>query len=293
MGKTGADASGTDCVEFFKVDSTRCIACGQCVRDCAFKALKTDDSGRPVMVAAKRCMRCQHCFAVCPTGAISIDGNRAEDAADQLGLELPTAEAVENWLAVRRSMRTFAKEDVDHDVLDRILRNLGNVPTGCNARSLKFTCFPTRAALDKFRKYFIKTIESHRDGTKLLPRWLAVPAIRLRNGGEDMFFRDAAGLLIISSDETNPAVTTPEVDVAAACTYFEMLAQAHGLATCWCGFLRMVQQVVPELLEENPGIRRTTPFYAMLFGYPGVRYRRGVLRSGYADIEYRDGGKVI
>ena len=97
----------------------------------------------------------------------------------------------------------------------------------------------------------------------------------------------APGMLVISSDETNPAVTTPEVDVAAACVYFEMLAQAHGLATCWCGFLKLVQQEVPELLEETIGIRRTTPFYAMLFGMPGVRYARGVLRTDYATIEYR------
>ena len=273
--------------EFFSVDFARCVACGQCVRDCAFKALKVGEDGRPVMAEAARCMRCQHCFAVCPTGAISLDCKKADDAVKLKGLELPSAASVENWLAVRRSMRTFAHEDVEPDVLDRILKNLGNVPTGCNARSLKFTCFSTRASLDRFRGQFIKTIEMHRDGTKLLPRWLAVPAIRMRRGGDDMFFRNAPGLLVISSDETNPAVTTPEVDVAAACAYFEMLAQAHGLATCWCGFLKLVQQEVPELLEETIGIRRTTPFYAMLFGKPGIRYARGVLRTDYATIEYR------
>jgi ferredoxin len=274
-------------MEFFSLDSARCVACGQCVRDCAFKALKLGDGGRPVMAEASRCMRCQHCFAVCPVGAISIDGKKAGDAVRSSGLELPSAASVENWLAVRRSMRTFAPGDVDPAVLDRILKNLGNVPTGCNARSLKFTCYPNRASLDRFRTKFIKTIENHRDGTKLLPRWLAVPAIRMRRGSDDMFFRNAPGMLIISSDETNPAVTTPEVDVAAACAYFEMLAQAHGLATCWCGFLRMVQQVVPELLEETTGIRRTTPFYAMPFGLPGINYPRGVLRTDYAEIGYR------
>jgi ferredoxin len=274
-------------IDFFKVDSSRCIACGQCVRDCAFRALKLDNDCRPIMAEASRCMRCQHCFAVCPTGAISIDGKNPDDAVKLKGLELPTAASVENWLAVRRSMRTFAAEDVDSGILDRILKNLGNVPTGCNARSLKFTCFPTRASLDRFRTDFIKTIAEHRNGTKLLPRWLAVPAIKMRRGGDDMFFRNAPGLLIISSDETNPAVTTPEVDVAAACTYFEMLAQAHGFATCWCGFLKMVQQVVPELLEKTIGIRSTTPFYAILFGKPGIKYPRGVLRTDYAKIEYR------
>lgn len=273
--------------DFFAVDAARCVACGKCVRDCAFKALKSGGDGRPVMAEPARCMRCQHCFAVCPVGAVSIDGKKADDAASLKGLELPTAASVENWLAVRRSVRSFAHEDVDFAVLDRILKHLGNVPTGCNARSLKFTCFSTRASLDRFRRQFIDTIAKHRDGSRLLPRWLAVPAIRMRRGCEDMFFRDAPGMLVISSDETNPAVTTPETDVAAACVYFEMLAQAHGLATCWCGFLKIVQQEVPELLEETIGIRRTTPFYAMLFGRPAVHYARGVLRSDYATVEYR------
>lgn len=272
---------------FFEVDAFRCVKCGMCVRDCAFKALKTSDSGGPVMADATKCMRCQHCFAVCPTGAIRIDGISASDAPVSRGLALPSAEEVENWLSVRRSTRRFADVDVDRSVIDRILRALGNAPTGCNARSLTFTCYPDRDSMNRFRANFIHAIENHRDGKKLLPRWLAVPAIRMRKGGEDMFFRGASGMVIISSDETNPAVTTPTEDVAAACAYFEMLAQASGLATCWCGFLKLVQQAVPELLEVISGIRRTTPFYAMLFGVPGIRYPRGVVRESYSKVEYK------
>ena len=272
---------------FFEVDQSRCVKCGMCVRDCAFKALKTSEAGGPEMADAEKCMRCQHCFAVCPVGAIRIDGISASDAPVSRALALPSAEEVENWLSVRRSTRRFADADVDRTVLDRILRTLGNVPTGCNARSLTFTCYPDRESMDRFRADFIHAIESHRDGDKLLPRWLAVPAIRMRKGGEDMFFRGASGMVIISSDETNPAVTTPAEDVAAACAYFEMLAQANGLATCWCGFLKLVQQAVPELLEVTSGIRRTTPFYAMLFGKPGIRYPRGVVRGSYAKVEYK------
>lgn len=271
----------------FEVDHEICIRCGRCVRDCAFKALAAGAGGQPVMAEPSRCMRCQHCLAVCPVGAVTFDGKKPSDAVSTKGLELPSAAAVENWLSVRRSTRSFASGDVDRALLDRILKKLGNVPTGCNARSLTFTCYPNRASMDSFRAAFIDAVANHRDGTKLLPRWLAVPAIRMRRGESDMFFRDAPGMLIISSDETNPAVITPEVDVAAACAYFEMLAQAHGLATCWCGFLKIVQQAVPELLEATSGIRRTTPFYAMLFGRPGISYPRGVLRDDYATIDYR------
>ena len=271
----------------FQVDSAACVACGACVRDCAFGALRRGEDGRPVLAQPGKCMRCQHCFAICPTGAVSFDGHAAAEARATRGLALPSAEAVENWLHVRRSTRKFRDADVDRAVLDRVLKALGSVPTGCNARSLTFTCYPDRASVARFKASFLDCIARHRDGMKLLPRWLAVPAIKLRRGGEDIFFRGAPGLLIVSSDETAPGVTTPNEDVTLALAYFEMLAQAHGIATCWCGFLKLVQREVPELLEACAGIRRTTPFYAMLFGPPALSYPRGVLRDDYARIVYR------
>jgi ferredoxin len=272
----------------FEVDESKCVKCGACVRDCAFRALKSADDGTPKMAYSDKCMRCQHCLAICPVGAVTFDGRKPEDSVLVKDLSLPTLDEVENWMRARRSVRRFAAEDVDRATLDRILASLGNAPTGCNARSLTFTCFPTRVATDRFRAGFISAIEQHRDGTRLLPRWLAIPAIKLRKGGEDMFFRGASGLLIVSSDETSPGVTTPREDVTIACAHFEMLANAAGIATCWCGFLNLVQKEVPEILEATVGIRRTTPFYAMLFGRPAVRYARCVQRDSYARIDYRD-----
>jgi Fe-S-cluster-containing hydrogenase component 2 len=272
--------------DIFEVDETKCVKCGACVRDCAFRALKMDDV-KPRMAYPDRCMKCQHCLAVCPTGAVVFDGKRPEDSVPTGDLPLPSLESVENWMRTRRSVRRFAAEDVDRATLDRILAALGNAPTGCNARSLTFTCFPTRESMDGFRRDFISAIERHRDGTKLLPRWLAVPAIRLRKSEEDLFFRGASGMLIVSSDETAPGVATPREDVTIACAQFEMLANAAGIATCWCGFLGLVQKEVPELLEQTVGLRRTVPFYAMLFGRPAVRYARGVQRDSYARIDYR------
>lgn len=271
----------------FELDRGRCIACGLCVKECAFKALRRGDDGRPDLPDEAKCMRCQHCLAVCPKGAIVFDGCRPEDSVPLAGLELPTAAAAENWLRTRRSIRHFCQEDVDRALLTRILQTLGNTPTGCNARGLTFTCYPDRVSMDAFRQRFLTAVAAHRDGTKVLPRWLAAPAIRMRRGGEDLFFRGAPGMLIISSDERNPEVTTPNEDVAAAICAFELLANAHGLGTCWCGFLRLVQSAVPELLEATSGIRRTTPFYAMLFGLPAVRYARGVQRDGYAKIVWQ------
>jgi ferredoxin len=271
----------------FKVDSSACLKCGLCVRDCAFNALSSSKSGVPEMHNLQRCMRCQHCFAVCPVGAITFDGVRASDVLEIEGIELPNALQVSNWLKSRRSIRRFSAEDVEPEVLDKILKLLGNTPTGCNARALTFTCYPNRAAMNEFKSSFLKAIEEHREGSKMLPRWLAIPAIRLRNGGEDIFFRGASGLLIVSSDETLPQVTTPQEDVTIACSNFELLANANGIGTCWCGFLRLVQKEVPELLEKILGLPRTASFYAILFGRSAVKYKRSVERAGYANIVYK------
>ena len=155
----------------FKVDSSKCLKCGACVRDCGFKALGFDGSGNPSLVHARRCMRCQHCFAVCPVGAIEFDSNEASLAHVVKDAELPSAASVDNWMRMRRSYRKFAKEDVDAALLDKVLTTLANTPTGCNARNLTFTCFSTRASVEKFKRAFISVLETHRDGTKLLPRW--------------------------------------------------------------------------------------------------------------------------
>lgn len=275
-------------IDLFKIDDSKCVRCGACVRDCAFRALRSGEDGLPRLAAADRCMRCQHCLAICPVGAITLDGKRPEDSKPLKGLALPSAEAVANWMVTRRSVRNFRKdEDVDRATLDRVLKVLGNTPTGCNARALTFTCMPDRASMDRFRKDFIKVIERHRDGTKLLPRWLAIAAIKLRKGGEDVFFRSAPGMIIVSSDVTAPSVTTPREDATVACSNFELLANANGIATCWCGFLSLVQREIPEILEDTIGIGRNNPFYAMLFGKSAVRYMRGVQRDDYANIVYR------
>ncbi len=276
----------TDPSQLLKIDTALCAHCGLCAKDCAFHALSLVN-GEPTLVHPERCMHCQHCFAICPTGAITFNGIHFDAATPVHDLALPTGDEAINYLKSRRSIRQFRADDVDRAVLEKLLSALGNTPTGCNARALTFTCISTRAAMDEFRAAFLRTIEAHRDGTKLLPRWLALPAIQMRNGKGDLFFRDAPGMLIVSSDETAPGVTTPKEDVAVAIANFELLANSHGLGTCWCGFLKLVQEVVPELLTETLGLRPSTPFYAMLFGYPAVHYARTVVRDTEAKIIWK------
>ena len=53
------------------VDEEKCIHCGMCLRDCVASCLEFDDQKIPRYIkdGEKMCLACQHCLAVCPTGA--------------------------------------------------------------------------------------------------------------------------------------------------------------------------------------------------------------------------------
>lgn len=268
----------------FAVDEKLCTGCGLCAKDCPMHCLAKNAEGKAAMRENKvgNCIKCQHCMAVCPAGAISICGKSPADLPKAEDLKFPGPAEAEAFMRMRRSYRLFKREDTDRDLIDRMMKQLANAPTGCNSRSLRFRVF-SMAALDRLRKGVLETIEDHRGS--VIPRHVAIPAILWRKKGHDEFFRNAPNLLIVSSDGGGDAPTTPEVDVAAACAYFELIAQANGLATCWCGYLEMIIQATPEI-RHLLGISSKAKQCAMLFGPAAVKYRRGVERDSEAVFEY-------
>lgn len=81
----------------FKVDKSKCIGCGKCVNTCSGMVLSLGKEGYPQMRDFERfgwrgCWRCQHCLAVCPTGAISIFDKEPENS-----LPLPPSEMAAIW----------------------------------------------------------------------------------------------------------------------------------------------------------------------------------------------------
>ncbi|NLZ17359.1 MAG: 4Fe-4S binding protein [Desulfobulbaceae bacterium] len=269
----------------FSVDSAACIQCGACSEDCPTKIISMGDKG-PVIPADKEelCYRCQHCLAVCPTGALSILGLNPANSVP-LASKLPVPEQMEALIKGRRSVRQYAEDDLSPELINRLLATAWHAPTGVNARQVRFTVIDTRAKLQQFRETVLNGLEEL-GANKTLPAHMErfLPFVQAwQKEKKDIIFRDAPHLVLASAPKGAP---TPMQDCLIALSYFELYAQACQVGTVWAGLAylaieTLLSRLQPVLaLPENHQIG-----YAMLFGKAAVRYERGVQHEN-APIHY-------
>ena len=135
----------------FKVNQQTCTKCGQCVADCPALIISMGEN-TPTIAPEKEpgCYRCQHCFTICPTGSISIFGLDAKKSMPLTG-NLPDADLMELLIKGRRAVRQYKPENLEPEVLQRLLAVAYHAPTGRNARQVHFTVVDDREKLAKLR----------------------------------------------------------------------------------------------------------------------------------------------
>ena len=60
-----------------EINKDLCCGCGKCVKDCVSEKIKIVDGKAQFMY--ERCIECGHCFAICPTGAVKMNGYDNDD----------------------------------------------------------------------------------------------------------------------------------------------------------------------------------------------------------------------
>jgi NAD-dependent dihydropyrimidine dehydrogenase PreA subunit/nitroreductase len=268
------------------IDQAKCTGCGACVGDCICEVLTLNASNVPEVVPKnlKDCISCQHCLAVCPTGALSVFGLDPQKSLDLSEHSFPQYEKLKMLVRGRRSCRQFLDKNVPADLMDTILDDLAQAPTGCNTRALKFTVLGDIETMVTFRGQVYDLINL----VWQIPAAQNNPVINFfkaasddyQKRGRDALFRGAPHLLVITAPPVH--VCAPQ-DVALSLAYFELLAVTAGLGVCWCGFLEMLDKCFPEI-RQILGVDRADNMYAVMYGWPGVSYSRTVQRSGSAAV---------
>lgn len=262
-----------------KIDEQRCVACGECVRDCPVSVLEMVEEV-PRVAEAERCIGCLHCLAVCPTAALSILETDPDEGTELKG-SFPDVMSLKALVQGRRSVRRYKQQNVPSGLLDDVLHTAWHAPTGVNNQGVLFTVLDDMRHTEAFRQHVYERLEQLlQSGQRVEHRamnYLGYAAKMRRKHGADVIFRGAPHVLLATAPHNGPC---PQVDCIIALSTFDLVAQARGIGTVWNGMLKWaVNDIFPDL-RERLGIPPDHEMgYALSFGLPDVRYHRAVERG--------------
>ena len=256
-----------------EINQEKCIKCGLCIKDCIAKCIEFNEEKVPYMAHQERCISCQHCLAICPTGALSFNNKSPENSQEV------NYDDILSLIKSRRSVRQFKDEEISDELMQKIKGMLPFIPTGCHSHSLHISIVTKKNVMktlrDKVNNKIIKILTS-KAFSPLAKKFERYKAAFLE--GEDVVFRGAPHLIVVSSPITAPCAT---VDPIIALSYIELYANNLGLGTCWCGYAHKCIQLFPELCEDLEIPSGYTPVYAMLLGIPSLEYKRTIQPEPY------------
>lgn len=243
-------------MERIQIDQERCILCGKCAQVCMMHIINEKDGA--MVPRDVDCMRCGHCIAVCPVGAVSLDGRGAieEERFDKelLKTQLPLL------IRQRRSMRFFKDKPVSAQDIAPIMDIMRYAPTGKNRQAVGYVLL-TSKSLEDFVHYSYTLTDSVTS--------MALFSNVFYNKNNDILFRRAPAVLVAyAPDDFYTAI----VDVSIALTIFDLVAPLYGIGACWAGFLM-------NLANQNKHM-------AARLNIPEGNKIFGVLLVGHSDMDY-------
>ena len=272
----------------YVLDKTKCIKCGKCVNVCSGMVLEAGQDGYPEMKPFDRfgwrgCWRCEHCLAVCPTGAISIFSKSPENS-----LPPPPPEMggyMERLVVNRRSCRRYLDKNVDPEIISKILNAMASAPTGGNSCGVEYTVIDDKERVREIWNAAYPVMEANAKRHVYTSSFSDFYYTKMKQSEktvrkDDLLFCGAPHLFIAHERCAGKWAEDSKVNCNLATAYFELLANAFGLGTVIMSYpadvLRELAPVAREMLNISPD------HYMNLivgFGYPEIPYARGVQKE--------------
>ncbi len=260
------------------VDETKCKRDGICVSECPFALLRQKDPESVPEAAAHAgsiCLRCGHCVAVCPHGALSLTGmDEAEYPFIQKDLKL-NPEQAEQFLRSRRSIRVYKDKSAPRETLQKLLELARYAPTAHNDQEVRWLVVEEKAQVKHLAEMVIDwlraVVESDPATAKKNHFDMIVGAWDF---GMDVITRDAPHLVFNYAAVKSPFADMYPLDCAMALAYLELAAPVFGMGSCWNGMLLFAinqSKAIREALSIPEGHK---VHGALMLGYPKYKYTR-------------------
>jgi len=264
----------------FKVDQSKCIQCKLCAADCPVLIIDAK-TPFPEIKANKedQCIKCQHCLAVCPTAALSIWGKQPEDSV-VVNDQTPAPAAMEQLIKTRRSTRKFKPEQLEQVQIRQLLATAAYAPTSKNENGILFTIVEDQATMAKVRALTYDNIRKKSEAGQLEEPFAFLDNFQAvwHSKQIDILFRGAPHLLIASASKKT---LNPKTDSVIALSYFELLANSHGIGTLWNGFAKWaIDDIGPEIRKMIGIPDDHLVAEVLIFGKPAIKYYRSVQSEG-------------
>ncbi len=282
----------------FVVDTAKCVGCGKCVKVCPGGILSLNQAKKPEMedfpeFGWNGCWKCEHCLAVCPTGAVSIFGHKPENSLPVVDYKI-AAPTMDSLIASRHSCRRSQDKNVDASIINDMLERLADAPNGGNKQQVEFTLIDDKSQMNQFRQLAYSRMEELA-AQSIYPKGFDKKSYEDMKRWEktvrpDMLFCGAPHILIPHAPVGRGE---PIQDVVIAATYFELLCASRGLGAVMLTFPLGALEQMPDIksmlkIPDNHYIGMMIGF-----GYPEIKYARGVQReleqSRIHRLEFREG----
>jgi ferredoxin len=279
------------------IDPGTCKQCGMCAKICPSEVLAMDDGKIRIRSdSLLGCIACGHCMMVCPKGAITVTGRGINP--DDL-LELPAlekragADELSALMLSRRSVRQFSEQEVDADLLERVVEMVSTAPMAIPPWDVGCVTVRGREQVQRVGEEVIKGYEGF---LKIYKPWLlammrpfvgkakyemfahfvrplAETYVRGHREGRDMLFYDAPALLIF-----HHSAYADVNDAMIACTYAMLAAESLGLGNTIIGGAAPVLQRNKILCQKLGVPSGNKPSIVLILGHPATHFRRAIRR---------------
>jgi nitroreductase/NAD-dependent dihydropyrimidine dehydrogenase PreA subunit len=260
-------------MKFLTIDPEKCAHDGICVAECPTKLIMMNNKMPEAIEGAEmRCVKCGHCVAVCPHGALSIAGidkNECLPIKDELKISV---EQVEQLIKSRRSIRNYKNKAVEREILDKLIDIARYAPTGGNSQLVQWRAVDSREELNKiidatidFMRVMIK------NGHPMAEAYNLNALAKAWEHKIDLILRGAPSLIISHAPKTYGLAM---VDGSMALSYLDLAASAYGLGCCWAGFFMIAasqSKAMQELLQLPEG---NICVGGLMIGYPKFEYKQ-------------------